>query len=100
LSRRILTLFSWPVELRSRATQSFGTTFRVVRENAGDKADNFAARLKASDFALLNGSFGTKGLMEFIKLVPGKSKLTEFREEDEKILSAENIESTGEKISH
>jgi hypothetical protein len=48
----------------------------------------------------LNGSFGTKGLMEFIKLVPGKSKLTEFREEDEKILSAENIESTGEKISH
>ena len=75
-------------------------TARVIRENAGTHADNYAARVHKVDEALIMATFGTKHpqLKSFMSKA-GLSRLRATTSADLDLLSAKNVLTRLEKIS-
>ena len=75
-------------------------TTRVIKENSGEQADNFVARVRTVDEALINATFGTRSsVVKDLMSKIGVSRLGITTETDYSVLTSKNVLTRLERLS-
>jgi hypothetical protein len=76
-------------------------TARIIKENSGEHADNFAARVRAVDEALITATYGTRAPLrkDRLQMMMPLSRARPMTPRDYEVLNSKNILTRLEKVS-